>query len=85
METLRIKTIVPKNHRVEITLPPEVPEGPAEMVVTIKPTASLSDSDEERLARRSEVLADLRKLREKYAHRNFRLSEAVIEVRREEG
>ncbi len=83
METLRIKTIVPKNHRVEITLPPEVPEGPAEMVVTVKPTAS--PSDEERLAKRSEVLADLRKLREKYAHRNFRLSEAVIEVRREEG
>ena len=35
MITLRIKAVVPNHRRVEVTLPPEVPTGPAELTVTV--------------------------------------------------
>ena len=39
MITLRIKTEVKDDRRVVLTLPPEVPIGQAELVVTIEPQA----------------------------------------------
>ena len=35
MITVRITADVPNHRRVEVTLPPEVPTGPAELIVTV--------------------------------------------------
>lgn len=35
MITLRIKADVPNHRRIVVTLPPEVPTGPAELIVTV--------------------------------------------------
>jgi hypothetical protein len=51
MITIRITTHVKDDHRVELTLPPEVPVGRAELVVTVespslsknRPRTSLAD------------------------------------------
>jgi len=83
IETLRVRAVVPKDHRVEITLPENVPEGPVDMVVTLTPASG--ESDEARRVRVRASLAGLAALRDKYAHLDLRLSETVIEMRREEG
>lgn len=82
MGSLRIKTVVSKDHRVEIALPPEVPEGPVEIEMTV--TQAGREVDDAR-PEWDEVLARLRKLRERFAGRDIRLSDEVIRTRREEG
>ncbi len=37
MHTVNVRTMVTKERRVAITLPPEVPEGPADVVVVVSP------------------------------------------------
>lgn len=41
MITFRIKADVSEDHRVVLTLPPEVPTGPAELIVTIESPPSV--------------------------------------------
>ncbi len=67
----------------EITLPADVPEGPADLEVTVTPASTPGGADWRE--RRSTMLDGLRRLREEFGGRDIRLSEAVIEVRREEG
>jgi len=82
-EILRLRTVVPRDHRIEIVLPENVPEGPADVEVTVTPT-NVGDNGDWRV-RRMAWLAELDAVRKKHAHLNVRLSEAVIEMRREEG
>lgn len=80
----RIRTVIPKSHRIEIDIPAEIPEGPADVEITVIPAASPTD-EENRQAGLEMWLDEMRLLREKYAARDLRLSEAVIEERRQTG
>ena len=82
MGPLRIKTVVSKDHRIEISLPPEVPEGPVDIEMTVTP--SRADAKNGKVDW-DDVLVRLRKLRESFAGRDIRLSEEVIKLRQEEG
>ena len=82
MGPIKIKIIVPKNRLVEAPLPPEVPEGPVELEITVANTGTETvDND----GGWNSVLAELRKLRERIPERNIGLSDEVIRMRREEG
>jgi len=70
---------VPRNHRVSFTLPPDVPEGPAEVTLDVNPKGDLRD----RRGRIRRMLSELRRFRKRFAGRNVNLSEAVIQERRE--
>jgi len=82
MGPIKIKTIVPKNRRVEVPLPPEVPEGPVELSITVANTGTETADNN---AGWSAILSELRKLRERIPERNIGLSDEVIRMRREEG
>lgn len=55
MITVRIKTNVQNDRRVVVTLPPEVPTGPAELVVTVD--SHDSEREKSRLLALDEFLA----------------------------
>lgn len=78
MERLRFRTIIPKSRHVEIDLPPGVPEGPADVLVVVEPRQPPPSADGLR-----EILAELASFRKRFDGREIRLSEAVIEERRE--
>ena len=82
MGPLKIKGVVPKDRKVEIILPPEVPEGPVDIEVTITPVTA----DRAVRARDDvdEMLDRLREFRKQFEGRDILLSDAVIELRREE-
>lgn len=80
MEMLRVHTMVPRNHRVQITLPDGVPEGPAELVVVVEHDAR---KPEARQANLLQLLDELRDFRRQFEGRDVWLSDAVIEERRE--
>jgi hypothetical protein len=82
MGPIRIHTTVPKDHRVEISLPPEVPEGPADLAIIVTPTAP-ADGEDWRADRR-EMLARLAEFRERFKGRNLNMAEEVIKLRRED-
>jgi hypothetical protein len=82
MGPLRIKAIVPKDHRVEIAVPPDVPEGPVEIEMTFTPEPGDAGNGKPDW---DEVLDRLRELRESLAGRDIRLSDEVIKLRQEEG
>ena len=82
MEMLRLHTVVPKNHRVQITLPAEVPVGPAELEVVVRSEAHLPDAG--RRSNLLKILDELKASRRQFDGRDIRLSEAVLEERREE-
>jgi hypothetical protein len=83
MGPLKIKGVMPKDRRVEISLPAGVPEGPVDLEVTITPAAQggLSQPADGMNA----VLDELREFRKQFEGRDIRLSDAVIELRQEEG
>ena len=83
MQTLRMHTVVPKDRRLEISLPPEVPEGPTEIVIILEP----AKDGYQGVASRQAVVESLKRLRDlrgKTAGRNVRLSDAVLEERHAE-
>jgi len=82
MGPLKIKAVVPKDHRVEIVLPPEVPEGPVELEVTVTRTAGNGPDCPHDWG---PALERLRRLRESLEGLDLRLSDEVIKLRREEG
>ena len=81
MGPLKIKAVVSKDHRVDIAVPPEVPEGPVDIEMTITPETAIGGSDDPQGIR--EVLGRLREFRKQFEGRDIRLSDAVIELRRE--
>ena len=58
MITFRITADVKDDHRVVLTLPPEVPTGQAELVVTVEPQASTSKKPRTSLADWAEANAE---------------------------
>lgn len=82
METVRLRTIVPKSHRIEIDLPPQVPEGPADVLVIVETPPAHADGDKKKNLLL--LLDDLQAFREQFRGRDIRLSDAVIEERRED-
>jgi hypothetical protein len=82
MGPFKIKGVIPKDRRVEISLPPEVPEGPVDLEVTITPvTADRAVRTRDDV---DEMLDRLREFRKQFEGRDIRLSDAVIELRQEE-
>ena len=77
MGPIKVKAIVPHNHRVEISLPPEVPEGPVELEVRVAAPPGASNGPDRMLA----VLAELREARKRYSGPPPLLSAAVSELR----
>ena len=75
MESLTVRTIIHRNRRVAIRLPRDVPEGPAELTVSIR-----SDKDTRKM-KVHRMLARLRLLRRELGG-HVRLSQAVIQERR---
>jgi hypothetical protein len=82
MVTFTCRTRIPKSHRVLVTVPPEVPEGPAELTVTVSPVNHLTKA--ERRTRVRKMLVRLAALRREFAHTGLNLSEEVIRQRHEE-
>ena len=83
MGPLKIKGVVPKDRKVEISLPPEVPEGPVDLEVVI--TAATQGGPNQPADGMDAVLDELREFRKQFEGRDIRLSDAVIELRQEEG
>ena len=82
MGPLKIKAIVSKDHRLQIELPAEVPEGPVELEVTVTgPSGSGSNGRYDWAA----GLERLRLFRNSLEGLDLRLSDEVIRSRREEG
>jgi len=77
MGPIKVKAVVPKDHRVEISLPPEVPEGPVELEVRVAASPEAADGPDRML----EVLAELREARRRYVGPPVLLSAAVSELR----
>jgi len=80
MQTLHFHAVVPKDRRLEIALPPEIPEGPVDMVLVLE-SAKEAQTTEARHGAMRTALERLRGVRAKTAGRQVRLSEAVIEER----
>ncbi|HEY4759450.1 MAG TPA: hypothetical protein VIH42_02605 [Thermoguttaceae bacterium] len=56
--TIRILTEVKENHQVTLTLPPEIPTGPAEVVVNVStPTGALPQKKRTSLAQWADEFA----------------------------
>ena len=55
MITVRITTDVPSDRRVTLSLPPDVPTGPAELIVTVE--SSKADRESERAQALDQFLA----------------------------
>lgn len=84
MQTVHLHAVVPKDRRLEISLPLEIPEGPADMLLIVETVREGQSPDAEIHAMRS-ALERLRSVRERTAGKQIRLSDAVIEERRAEG
>ncbi|MEK7766447.1 MAG: hypothetical protein AAB368_09435 [bacterium] len=82
MGPLKIKAFVPKDHRVEIALPPEVPEGDVELEVTV---SSAVAEVREKPYNWGPALDRLRDLRGDLKSLDLGLSDEIIRMRREEG
>lgn len=81
MGPLKIKGVIPKDRRVEISLPAGVPEGPVDLEITITPAAQGRPS--QHADGMDAVLDELREFRKQFEGRDIRLSDAVIELRQE--
>jgi len=82
MGPLKIKAVVPKDHRVEIALPFSVPEGPVELEVTVTQVAG---NGPDRQYDWGPALERLRQLRDSLEGLDLKMSDEVIKLRHEEG